>query len=168
MSIFEPVIAALEEARVRYVVVGGFAVVLHGHARLTADLDLAVDLAAEEAARAIRTLTGMGLRPRPPVDAADFADPAARSRWRTEKNMQVLSLWDPEHPMRAVDLFVENPVEFEALWERSRVAALATTVVRFASITDLIRMKESAGRPQDVEDVAALREIRGSKGMSDG
>jgi hypothetical protein len=62
--------------------------------------------------------------------------------------MQVLSLWDPDHPMRAVDLFVENPVDFDGLWNRSEVAQLATTLVRIASIPDLIRMKELAGRPR--------------------
>ncbi len=37
---FEPIFDALNEGGVRYVVVGGFAVVLHGHVRLTVDLDL--------------------------------------------------------------------------------------------------------------------------------
>jgi len=46
VAIFAPVFEALNGARVRYVVVGGVAVVLHGHARLTTDLDLVVDLAA--------------------------------------------------------------------------------------------------------------------------
>ena len=36
---FEPVLKALNEAGVRYVIVGGVAVVLHGHLRATADLD---------------------------------------------------------------------------------------------------------------------------------
>jgi hypothetical protein len=49
--LFRPVFEALDAARVRYVVVGGLAVVLHGHARLTADLDLMIDLASEPAAR---------------------------------------------------------------------------------------------------------------------
>lgn len=52
MALFEPVLAALDAAEVRYVVVGGVAVVLHGHPRLTADLDLVIDLAAEPASRA--------------------------------------------------------------------------------------------------------------------
>lgn len=43
MPLFEPLFAALEEGDVRYVVVGGLATVLHGHARLTADVDLVID-----------------------------------------------------------------------------------------------------------------------------
>jgi predicted nucleotidyltransferase len=44
VAVFEPLFKALNDAGIRYVVVGGLAVVLHGHARLTADVDLVVDL----------------------------------------------------------------------------------------------------------------------------
>ena len=44
MSTIASVFAALDEAGARYVVVGGLAVVLHGYARLTSDIDLVVDL----------------------------------------------------------------------------------------------------------------------------
>ncbi|MGH7318339.1 MAG: hypothetical protein ACRELA_01720 [Candidatus Rokuibacteriota bacterium] len=40
VAILEPVFKALNDSGVRYVVVGGLAVVLHGHARLTVDVDL--------------------------------------------------------------------------------------------------------------------------------
>jgi len=60
--------------------------------------------------------------------------------------------------------FVVNSVDSDDLWNRSEVAQLSTTVARIASIPDLIRMKELAGRPQDLEDVAALWEILRRKG----
>jgi Nucleotidyltransferase of unknown function (DUF6036) len=164
MPIFEPVIAALEDVGIRYVVVGGLAVVLHGHARLTADLDIAIDLEPAAASQAVRALTGLGLRPRAPVDIGDLADASARARWVSEKGMQVLSLWDPDEPMRAVDVFVENPIDFEEMWGRSEMVPLELIPVRIASIPDLIRMKVAAGRPHDLEDVAALSEILRRRG----
>lgn len=51
MSIYEPIFSRLNEQGGRYLVVGGLAVVLHGHARLTVDLDRVVDLAPEAARR---------------------------------------------------------------------------------------------------------------------
>lgn len=156
---FEPIFAALERAGVRYVTVGGVAVVLHGHARLTADLDLAVDLAPTAAADVIEALTGIGFQPRLPVDASAFADPAVRERWISEQGMTVFTLWDPDDPLRSVDLFVDPPIDFEALWDRSVVVDIEGTPVRVASITDLIGMKRLADRPMDREDVTALEAI---------
>jgi hypothetical protein len=110
VALFEPIFEALNRNHVRFVVVGGVAVVLHGHARLTADLDLAIDLSAPEARKAIDTLVGMGLRPRAPVDPYGFADGETPARGMDEEGMKVFSMWDPGNPMRAVDL------EFEELW----------------------------------------------------
>jgi hypothetical protein len=159
MALFEPIFRALDTAGVRYVTVGGVAVVLHGYARLTADLDLAVDLAAEPAAAAIEALTSIGLHPRAPVDARDFADASARRRWSEQQGMTVFSMWDPNDPLRSVDLFVANPIDFEDLWTRSEVVDLAGTPARIASIPDLIRLKKIAARPLDLDDIQALEQI---------
>jgi hypothetical protein len=74
VALYEPVFDALNRAGVRYVVVGGVAVVLHGHARLTADLDLAIDLSDVPARKAIEALMDLGLEPRAPVNPLAFAD----------------------------------------------------------------------------------------------
>src|SRR6266568_752754 len=68
----EQVLATLSAAKVRYLVVGGVAVVLHGHLRTTAALDLVVALDEGNARRAVEALESMGFRPRAPVPAALF------------------------------------------------------------------------------------------------
>lgn len=155
----EPLFDALNRAGVRYVVVGGVAVVLHGFARLTADLDIAVDLSPAEAKKAIDALIGIGMQTRLPVDPLAFADPEMRAQWVREKAMRVFPLWDPANPMRQVDLFAENPIDFEQLWARAEMIDLATVSVRVASIRDLIHLKRLAGRPQDLQDIEALEAI---------
>jgi len=159
VALFEPFFVALNRAELRYVVVGGFAVVLHGFARLTGDIDLAIDLDATAARHAIDTFVGLGLRPRAPVDPYAFADAASRRQWAVERNMRVFSLWDPTNPMREVDVFVENPMPFDDLWSRAEVIPLEATTVRVASIPDLIAMKRAADRPQDRVDVEALEAL---------
>ncbi len=168
MSLFEPIFEALNRAQVRYVVVGGFATVLHGHARLTADIDLVIDLSPAEVRKALDTLTGLGFRPRAPVELLAFADPATRLQWIREKGMRVFSMWDPANPMREVDLFVEHPIDFDELWNRSEIINLSRTVARIASIPDLIRLKRLAGRPQDLADIEALEIILRRKEGRDG
>ncbi len=164
MSLFQHVFAALNEAGIRYVVVDGVAVVLHGHPRLTADLDIAIDLAPEAAAAAMTALEGLGLRPRLPVDPADFADPSERAKWVAERGMKVFTFWDPDDPMRSVDVFVENPIEFEDLWKRSVAVDVDHVGTRIASIDDIVQLKRLAGRPQDHSDIEALEAIKAAGG----
>ena len=87
MSLYEPLFQALNATQARYVVVGGVAMVLQGYARLTADIDLIIDLEREAVARVMRALTGLGLQPRAPVDALDFADAQLRQGWLRDKKM---------------------------------------------------------------------------------
>lgn len=140
MSVFEPIFQILNTAGVRYVVVGGLATVLHGYARLTADVDLAVDLAPEEATKMIRTLVTNGFRPQVPVRPEAFADPDVREVWLRDKHMLAFSLVDQANPMRVVDLLLKPDVPFEDLWARSEEVALNTTRVRIASVHDLIAL----------------------------
>ena len=163
MAIFEPLFKELNDAGVRYVVVGGLAVVLHGHARMTVDVDLVVDLDEGQALRAIEVLVRSGLQPRVPVNPRDFANRSVRESWIRDRGMQVFSMLDPSNPMRVVDLFVDHPVPFEDLWSRSQVFELRDTTVRVASIPDLIHLKRLAGRPQDQADVEQLEAILETK-----
>lgn len=146
----------LSTAGVRYLVVGGVAVVLHGYLRATADLDLVVDLEPRNLAITISVLQRLGFRPRPPVALGDFADVDERRRWVTEKNLQVLSLWHPEMPGFELDLLVTLPFPFDEAYSRASIAHLDMSDVTVASIDDLITMKRLAGRPRDVEDIQAL------------
>ncbi len=63
-SSVEAIVRALNEAGVRYLIVGGMAVVAHGYLRFTADLDLILDLQEDNLRRAVAALAGQGYRPR--------------------------------------------------------------------------------------------------------
>ncbi len=159
MGSYDDVFRALHAAAVRYVVVGGTAVVLQGHARLTVDLDLVLDLSPEPAAAAVRALTGIGLLPRLPVDPQSFADAATRRTWVEQRNLQVFSLFDPDSPRREVDLFATEPLPFEELYADASTFGIAGVPVRVASRRHLIAMKRRAGRPRDLDDVAVLEAL---------
>lgn len=160
MRVFHDIFRALENDRIRYVLVGGVAVVLHGFARFTKDLDLALDLTPEESRRAIETLLACGLRPRVPVNALDFADPARRAQWIEEKNMLVFQMIDENDLRRSVDLFVANPIDFEELWRSSTIMNVDGVGIRVASIDHLMELKRRAGRPQDLIDLERLERLK--------
>lgn len=158
MDHFESVFEILNRTGVRYVLVGGVAVNLHGHQRFTKDLDLALELEGEGLLEAMLALRDAGYRPTAPVRLEDFADPAVRERWIEEKNMEVFQL---HHDTRRVtlDILASVPIGFDELWAEAVDVRLERTTVKVASIDHLIRMKREAGRPQDLSDVEALETI---------
>lgn len=153
-------IDALNRAGVRYVVVGGFAAVMLGVNRVTADIDIVLDLDPAQVRRAIEALLAVGLSSRLPVDPRLFADPATRDKWIREKHMLVFTMIDAAGRGVSVNLFVESPVDFENLFARSSGASVQGTSLRLCAIDDLIDMKRAAGRPRDLLDVADLELIR--------
>ncbi|MEZ5462421.1 hypothetical protein [Dokdonella sp.] len=151
---------ALADARVEYVVVGGFAVILHGYLRATADLDLVIGLSQANCERGLKALSDIGFQPRLPVDLSDFADPDKRREWSEKGNMLVFQLWDPANPLRSLDLFIKEPIDFPTLLRDSVSKDIGGASVPVASIEHLIEMKLATGRPRDQDDVAKLRLIR--------
>lgn len=149
--------ALLAAARIRFVLVGGLALVLHGVDRLTADVDLVIDLSTESARAAVHALTGAGYRPLAPVDPLALADPEQRRDWQTLRNMQVFSFWDSSNTRPTVDIMLSPEVPFEELWNDAAAMNLGGHEVRVASIEHLIRMKAAAGRSQDLADIERLK-----------
>jgi hypothetical protein len=158
-SDLERIFAALEASGARYLVVGGVAVVLHGHLRFTADLDLAVAFDLGNVELVLGALQRLGYRPRAPVPLRAFADAEQRADWVRTKGMTVFSLWSADLPGTEIDLFVEDPLPFEAAWPRRLRADLGGLGVNVAGLADLIEMKRRAGRPQDLEDMRQLDAI---------
>jgi predicted nucleotidyltransferase len=156
---FLSVLREFQDRNIRYVLVGGLAVLLHGIDRLTADIDLIVDLAPERATQVVETLLELGFKANAPVDPRQFADRAIRKRWREESGMVVLSFWDPQNRRPTVDLFADHPMDFEELVSDSVLVRLASATVRVASVNHLIAIKRAAGRPKDLDDVARLRRL---------
>jgi hypothetical protein len=157
----EAIVRALNTAEVKYLIVGGLAVNAYGYERLTRDVDLVVGLAPDNIIRAVRALAELRYQMSIPITAEQFADPANRELWRKEKNMTVLRLWSDVHRRTPVDVFVYEPFDFareypSATWEEV-IRGMKAPIVQYKT---LIEMKKTAGRPQDLADIADLEELR--------
>lgn len=157
--IYLDIFRGLQEEGVRYLVVGGLAMNLHGIPRMTADVDLYVDLEKANANRFLAAVKALGFVPGIPVPAESFADPEARDTWRREKNMLVMGFVNPSRPAIGVDVFVFEPVPFGPAYERRKRVSVEGEALEIpvASREDLIAMKEGTGRLQDASDVKILR-----------
>jgi hypothetical protein len=156
---FLSLFAVLNDAGVRYVVTGGLAAVLHGVDRLTANIDIAIDLASNAPAVVAKLLTDAGFRPMAPVEPMDFANAVLRHGWIHDRGMKVFSFWDTRNLRPSVDLMLDSPVAFDQLYADSVEVRFRGIGIRVASIAHLIEMKRYAGRAKDLADIDRLQEI---------
>jgi hypothetical protein len=77
--------ALLAAARIPFVLIGGLVLVLHGIDRLTADVDLVIDLSADSARAAVQALVSAGYRALAPVDPILLANPEHRNEWQATR-----------------------------------------------------------------------------------
>jgi len=159
MSIYLPLFKALNQADVKYVIVGGLATVLHGYPRFTADIDLVINLEKPEAEKAIKLITSLGLQARLPVDPMDFTVESIRESWIENKNMLVFTFYDPKNPVLIVDVFVREPIPFSELSKKAVMLEMDGEAVPVCDIEHLIAMKQQAGRAKDLEDIKYLQAI---------
>ena len=161
------VLRALNAGGVRYLVAGGLAVNAHGFLRFTADVDLVVELEPENIRKAFAALESVTYRPSVPVTVEAFADTGTRKGWIRDKGMRVLQFYSDKHRETPVDVFVEMPFPFGREYGKALVKDLIGKVeIRFVSLTTLLRMKKSAGRPKDLEDIRELRRQRKNHGKT--
>lgn len=156
---YEDVFRKLEEEGVRFVVVGGVALVLHGVVRLTVDLDLMVEMSRENLTGFITAMQTLGYRPKPPVKAEEFIDPAKRKRWKEEKGMQVFSFFHPKEAGKLIDVFVDEPINYDEVERDKKIIKAGDLQIPVVSIDHLKRLKQISGRPQDLADIDALEEM---------
>lgn len=153
-------LCALSEAQVRYVLVGGMAVQLHGYFRTTFDVDLVLAMDDENLTRFIGVARQLGLVPSIPVPIDSLRNAAQIEQWHREKGMLAFALREPQVGGGVVDVLVRPEVPFERLHQNAVVGELFSQEVRIASIDDLLTMKRRANRDKDRLDIVALEKIR--------
>jgi hypothetical protein len=143
---FKELLSIFNDQKVKYLIVGGYAVSLHAQPRATKDIDLLIQPAPANGKAVYAALKKFGA-PLAELTAADFIE---RDKFFRMGRAPVM-----------VDILPEiSGVDFDRAWQR-RVEAVIDPVsgltASFISSEDLIASKLAAGRPQDIADVAALR-----------
>ncbi len=144
---FEEFIALLVAHRVRYLIVGGYAVGFHARPRATKDLDVLVDRTAANAVRVQRALADFLGSDALDVTTEKLCDP---------RTLIVLG----RSPVR-IDILtsIDGLTSFRAAWSRRVIGRYGDTNASFISAEDLVRAKLASARPQDLVDVDVLRRV---------
>ena len=146
---FKEFLELLNENKVRYLVIGGFAFAYYAEPRYTKDIDIWVDTTEENIGRLLETIKEFW-QSDPGITAEDF---------RAEDFIIQLG----NEPIR-IDLInsIEN-VEFAKAWEKRVIGEYGNIQINFIALDDLIKNKESTGRERDLLDAAYLKKVKKRK-----
>lgn len=146
---FREFIELLNEHKVKYLVIGGYAVNAHGYPRYTKDIDLWIWLTEENIQQILQVINAFGFGSLGLV-SDDFMEP---------DNIIQLGY----EPYR-IDLLMDvDGADFEACFARRMEVEIDETKVNFIGLQDLIQAKKNAGRLQDLADAEKLEKIQAKK-----
>jgi hypothetical protein len=142
-SDFKELLKIFAEEKVKYLIIGGYAVAKHSEPRYTKDLDIWIGNKRENAERVYQALKNFGA-PLANITVEDFTVPTLVFQLGIE-------------PSRIDILMGLKDLDFDACYERKAVATIGDAEIYFISIDDLIFNKQLTGRPQDLVDVEKLQ-----------
>jgi hypothetical protein len=154
---------ALANYEVRYLLVGGLAMNLHGVPRMTMDVDIVLALDQGNLEAFFAACAELQLQPAVPTPLGDLLNPASRRAWQTEKHMVAFPLRAPDASSPTVDVLIDPPLDIERAIDRAEQRQVGDVMVTVAAVEDMIQMKVRAGRAQDLADVVHLRRLQEAK-----
>ena len=140
---FREFIELLIKNRVEYLIVGGYAVGIHGHPRYTGDLDIWLNPTSKNAESILKSVNEFGFSSFK-LTLADFTTPG-----------NVIQLGYP--PLR-IDLLTEiDGVTCEECFKNRKEVLIEDLNVNFIGYNDLLKNKKESGRPRDIDDIDNLK-----------
>ncbi len=143
---FEDFVKLLNQHNVNYMIVGGYALALHGKPRHTGDLDIWIDVSEENATRMLRVVRDFGLH------SLGFQ----KKDFLTEGLINQIGY----PPLRIDMLNSIDGVEFsDALLNMEKIELEGNLIINYIGLTDFIKNKKASGRKQDITDVKTLQKL---------
>jgi hypothetical protein len=141
-SDFKDLLSVFNDFDVRYLIVGGYALMLYAEPRFTKDLDIWVEASDLNASRVFAALAQFGA-PLKGLSPADFA--------------QTGIVYQIGMPPARIDILMSvTGVDFPSAWENRKMTTYAGLAAPCISRADLIKNKRATGRPQDLLDAEQL------------
>ena len=143
----------LNDAKIPYAVVGGYAVAIHGAIRGTIDVDIVIEWTLENLVNVETALKKMGLVSQLPITADNIFH--FRKEYIKNRNLIAWNFYNKQNPHQQVDLIIN----YDLKNHRVKTIKSSSGIIKVLSKGDLIAMKTKSGRPQDIEDAKALEAL---------
>jgi hypothetical protein len=139
---FKEFIQLLNDNQVNYLVIGGYAVAIHGHPRYTKDIDIWIEISEENSQKIITALTEFGFGSLG-LTAQDLQEPH-----------QIIQLG---YPPNRIDLITSpDGIDFQTCYDSKIEIMLDDIAVKFIDLDNLKKNKLASGRLQDLADLENL------------
>ena len=154
--LYEDIFSALNKKKVRYLVIGGVAVNLHGFPRATMDLDLLISLDPENRSGFYELMKQLKFKSKKPALAHDLV-----LGKQLPGGTKVVTFYRDEFEL--IDVFIQNPVDFDRAYKNRRVFRSGKVSISTIPYDTLLAMKRESGRERDLIDVGYLEKIKREK-----
>jgi predicted nucleotidyltransferase len=139
---FKELFKLLNENKVRYLLIGGYAVVVHGYVRNTNDIDIVVSDDRENAQKVVDALSEFG-----------FASSELQAELFTQKDSVVRM---GVEPVKIEILNYLKGLHFDDAYERRKTIKVENIDINVVNLEDLLKNKRAVGRLKDLADVEEL------------
>ncbi len=140
---FKEFVELLIKNKAEYLIVGGFAVAIHGHPRYTGDLDIWINRTQQNAEIVVAVVNEFGF---------------TSFQLRTEDFIKPGNVIQLGYPPFRIDLLTEiDGVKFDECFVNRKLVTIDGMTVNFISYNDLVKNKKASGRPRDMDDIDNLK-----------
>lgn len=139
---FKEFVELLIKNKVEYLIVGGYAVGVHGYPRFTGDLDIWINKSDENAKRILNCINEFGFSSYN-LTLSDFT-----------RNGSIIQLGYP--PVRIDIINHVDGVEFSECYKNKKIVLVSNLEIYFIGYDDLIKNKKATSRPRDIDDIENL------------
>jgi len=141
---FRDFIQSFNNNGVKYILVGGYSVILHGYSRTTGDIDIWVERTSENYKKIVGSFLEFGM---PVFDMTEHAF----------LNNRTLDVFTFGRPPASIDIMVEvKGLRFDECYEQAVYFEEDGLIIRTIFLNDLISAKKAAGRAKDINDLENL------------
>lgn len=143
---------SLDKNGISYALVGGYAVALHGAVRGTVDVDFVIPWDFDQLKAVEQSMHDLDLVSKLPIDAEQLF--YFKDEYIEKRNMVAWNFYHPKDPSKQVDLIIS----YDLAGKKTILKTIGSLAVHVLNKKSLIEMKTQSGRPQDLEDIKALKQ----------